>query len=87
MSDYIITVKPSAQKQLNSLPIEISSRMAPRIRALATDPRPDGCLKLKGKQNQWRMRVGDYRIIYSIDDVNFAIEILKVRHRREVYER
>jgi len=87
MSDYIITVKPSAQKKLNSLAIEISSRMATRIRALATDPRPDGCLKLKGKQNQWRMRVGDYRIIYSIDDVNFAIVILKVRHRREVYER
>ncbi|MBW4623695.1 MAG: type II toxin-antitoxin system RelE/ParE family toxin [Cyanosarcina radialis HA8281-LM2] len=51
------------------------------------DPRPPGCIKLKGKTDSWRVRVGDYRIIYSIDDTNLAIKILKVSHRREACDR
>lgn len=87
MSDYLLIVARSAQKELDSLPLEISSRICARIDALATDPRPFGCLKLKGEKNSWRIRVGDYRVIYSIDDDNGTIDISKVRHRREVYER
>lgn len=67
MSDYQVILQPSAQKQLKSLSMEIASRILPALRALATTARPPGCLKLKGKQNQWRIRIGDYRIIYSID--------------------
>ncbi|MFE1743765.1 type II toxin-antitoxin system RelE/ParE family toxin [Coleofasciculus sp. H7-2] len=87
MSDYQVTIQPSAQKQLNSLPAEIISRIEPRIIGLANDPRPDDCRKLKGRQNRWRIRVGDYRIIYSIDDETFTLYILTVAHRREVYDR
>lgn len=87
MSDYLIVVARSARKDLDSLPVEISSRIYPLIEALANDPRPDGCRKLKGEKNSWRIRVGDYRVIYSIDDDTQTIDISKVRHRREVYDR
>lgn len=87
MSDYQVIIQPSAQKDLKSLTAEINSRIIPKINALAIIPRPDGCLKLKGKSNRWRIRVGDYRVIYSIDDENFIIYVLKVAHRREAYDR
>lgn len=87
MSDYLITFARSARKDMESLPAEISSRINSRIEALANEPRPGGCLKLRGEENSWRIRVGDYRVIYSIDDANGIIDISKVRHRREVYER
>lgn len=84
MSDYLILVTRSAQKELDSLPVEISTRISARIDTLVSDPRPAGCIKLKGKQNQWRIRVGDYKVIYSIEDETFTIKILEVGHRREV---
>jgi len=87
MSDYQVILQPSSQKQLKSLSVEITSRILAAIRALATTPRPPGCLKLKGKENQWRIRVSDYRVIYSIDDENYTLYILTVDHRRSVYER
>lgn len=85
MSDYLIVFARSARKEFDSLPVEISSRIESRINALVTDPRPPGCLKLKGRENQWRIRIGDYRVIYSINDQTFAIKILEVGHRREIY--
>ncbi|MGB5961958.1 MAG: type II toxin-antitoxin system RelE/ParE family toxin [Coleofasciculaceae cyanobacterium] len=87
MSDYQVIIYTSAQKQLKSLPVEISTRIEPKIDALVNEPRPDGCRKLKGKNNRWRIRVGDYRIIYSIDDENLTLYILTVAHRREVYDK
>jgi mRNA interferase RelE/StbE len=87
VSDYLIVVARSAQKDLDSLPSEVSSRISSKIEALASVPRPDGCSKLKGEQNSWRIRVGDYRVIYSVDDNTRTIDISKVRHRREVYDR
>ncbi|MCC3410674.1 MULTISPECIES: type II toxin-antitoxin system RelE/ParE family toxin [unclassified Microcoleus] len=86
MSDYLVITARSAQKDLDALPVEISSRIYPQINALASVPRPPGCLKLKGKKNGWRIRVGDYRVIYTIDDDSRTIDISKVRHRREVYQ-
>lgn len=85
MSDYLIIITRVAQKQLDSLPVEIISRIEPKITALATVPRPDGCRKLKGYQNKWRIRVGDYRAIYTIDDEALTIKILKLAHRQEAY--
>lgn len=87
MSDYQVIIQPSAKKQLRSLSLEVISRIQEKIDALANEPRPDGCLKLKGRNSRWRIRVGDYRVIYSIDDAAFTIYILTVAHRREVYER
>lgn len=87
MSEYQVIIQQSAQKQLRLLPVEISSRIDLRLNALGNDPRPAGCIKLKGKENRWRIRVGDYRVIYSINDTTFTIFILKVSHLREVYQR
>ena len=52
---------------------------------LISNPRPPGVIKLRGAENEWRIRVGDYRIIYEIDDDKRLIAILRIRHRREVY--
>jgi mRNA interferase RelE/StbE len=87
MSDYQIIIKPSARKSLNTLPLEISTRINAKILSLASNPRPIGCLKLTGKDNNWRIRVGDYRVIYTIDDNSYIIDIKTVRHRREIYDR
>ncbi|MDB9510242.1 type II toxin-antitoxin system RelE/ParE family toxin [Kamptonema animale CS-326] len=87
MSDYLIVFARTAEKELDSLPLDISSRISPKIQALTNDPRPPGCVKLKGQENRWRIRIGDYRVIYNIDDENFTIKIVEVGHRREIYER
>lgn len=60
MSEYIVTFRRSAQKELEALPEEVISRVSSEIGDLANEPRPDGCKKLKGKQNSWRIRVRDY---------------------------
>jgi mRNA interferase RelE/StbE len=56
-----------------------------RIKALAGDPRPNGCEKLAGASNAWRVRQGDYRILYTVDDETRVVDIFKIGHRREVY--
>lgn len=86
MSDYQIIVTRSAQKELKSLSPEISSRIKSKIDTLVNNPRLSGCRKLKGRLNRWRIRVGNYRVIYSIDDKNLVIKILEIGHRREIYE-
>ena len=62
-------------------------RIIPQIRALAENPRPSGCRKLAGSKNDWRIRVGDHRVLYEIDEKVKAVRIMRVRHRREVYRR
>ena len=86
MFNYKINLKKTAQKQLKSLPEEIRNRLNAKIDNLAIDPCPLGCKKLKGNDNLWRIRVADYRIIYSIYDQKLIIYIFKVGHRREIYD-
>jgi mRNA interferase RelE/StbE len=86
MSKYQIIIQSVAQKQLKSLSNDLLIRIENKLNNLVNDPRPDGCKKLKGRKNQWRIRVGDYRIIYVIDDMNLQIKILEVGHRREIYD-
>jgi mRNA interferase RelE/StbE len=62
-------------------------RIIPHINALAENPRPSSCLKLTGSKNDWRIRIGDYRVLYEIDEKTKAVRIMRVRHRREVYRR
>jgi mRNA interferase RelE/StbE len=62
-------------------------RIIPHIKALAENPRPSSCLKLTGSKNDWRIRIGDYRVLYEIDEKTKAVRIMRVRHRREVYRR
>jgi mRNA interferase RelE/StbE len=60
-------------------------RIVARLEQLAASPRPPGCKKLKSGDNQWRVRVGDYRIVYEIDDTAKTVDVTRIAHRREVY--
>ncbi|MEM9216003.1 MAG: type II toxin-antitoxin system RelE/ParE family toxin [Cyanobacteria bacterium P01_F01_bin.150] len=83
---YTLLVSKSVQKQISQLPKSVKSRAIEKIKNLASDPRPSGCIKLKGHDNQYRVRVGDYRIRYDIDDKALSIKILQCKHRRDVYK-
>ncbi len=82
---YQVVVERSAEKDLKRLSPETRSRVATALRALATNPRPTGSRKLVGTKHDWRVRVGDYRIIYEIADVIRVVRVQRIRHRREVY--
>jgi mRNA interferase RelE/StbE len=86
VSEYRVALKSSAEKEFFRLQDEISARILPRIKALAIDPRPHGSIKLKGGKDAWRIRVGDYRVIYIVDDEMRKVEVTRIAHRREVYE-
>jgi mRNA interferase RelE/StbE len=83
---YALEIKQSAQKELDAVDDALFSRMDRKILALADNPRPSGCRKLRGYKNQWRIRVGDWRVVYSIDDAAKLVSVTRVAHRREVYE-
>ncbi len=82
---YRVFLERAAEKDLNRLSSEIHARVITAIRGLAGDPRPPGCRKLSGGKNDWRIRVGDYRVVYEIADEIRIVRVNRVRHRREVY--
>jgi mRNA interferase RelE/StbE len=77
----------SAAKELRKLSDQLIARIAPRLENLAFNPRPPGCKKLPGGNREWRIRIGDYRVVYTVDDAKLLVEVTRVRHRSEVYER
>ena len=85
MASFRVEVKPSAREELTGLPDKLIARILPRLENLASNPRPSGCKKLKGGDNEWRIRVGDYRVVYTIDDAKLLVEVTRIRHRSEVY--
>lgn len=85
---YEITFKKKASKELAQLSSVILSKVVSSIDNLASDPRPSGSKKLKGSdEDMWRIRVGDYRVIYVIDDEIRIVNIRKVGHRKDVYRK
>ncbi len=80
-----ILLERNAEKDLDRLPSNFGSRVIAAIRQLADNPRPAGCRKLIGGANDWRIRVGPYRIVYGISDREKIVRVNRVRHRREVY--
>ena len=84
MASYRVLIKSSAVKELESLPAKDRSRVAAKIHGLGADPRPPGAEKLSGHE-KYRLRQGDYRILYSIDDADATEVYVKGGHRREVY--
>jgi mRNA interferase RelE/StbE len=70
---------------LESLDASLVKRIFPKIAALSMQPRPSGCLKLTDEENLWRIRAGDYRVVYEIDDDSEIVKIVHVRHRSKVY--
>lgn len=82
---YRVVVERSAEKDLRRLPLDVRFRVANALRSLANDPRPIGSRKLAGTRHDWRIRVGDYRVIYEIADSIRVVRVYRIRHRREVY--
>ncbi len=85
-NSYRVALAASAEKELDALPSKVIARILPRLESLASSPRPPGCKKLKGGDNEWRIRVGDYRVVYEIDDTGKTVDVTRIAHRREVYE-
>jgi mRNA interferase RelE/StbE len=85
VSGYQLTFARSARKELETLPASMVARVFSRIEALVDNPRPVGSRKLQGEKNLWRIRVGEYRVIYSVDDRRRLVDITAVRHRSEAY--
>jgi len=86
VNSYAVEVKPSTRKELEALPDHVLSRVVRKLEALGDSPRPAGCRKLKGHKDQWRIRVGDWRVVYIIDDAAKLVSVTRIAHRREVYE-
>ncbi|HEX4810040.1 MAG TPA: type II toxin-antitoxin system RelE/ParE family toxin [Bryobacteraceae bacterium] len=86
MNSYSVEIKPPARKELEALPDRVLARVVRKLESLAQTPRPPGCKKLKGYKDQWRVRVGEWRVVYLIDDVAKLVSITRIAHRREVYE-
>lgn len=86
MKTYKILILPKAEKQLAQLPRKEADKIAQKINALATIPTPQGSKKLVGYDGLYRVRQGDYRIIYEIKDHQLIITVIKIGHRKDVYE-
>ena len=84
MASYRLLIKPSAAKELRALPANDRKRVVTKIEGLASDPRPPGTEKLSGAE-KYRLRQGDYRVLYSVDDSRKILVIVKIGHRRDVY--
>ncbi|HLD22872.1 MAG TPA: type II toxin-antitoxin system RelE/ParE family toxin [Sulfuricurvum sp.] len=84
MASYKIEIKKSAAKEIENLPSIVLKRVVSHIQELGSNPRPIGCKKLSGDE-KYRLRVGDYRILYEIEDAIVTVYVVKVAHRKEVY--
>jgi mRNA interferase RelE/StbE len=84
MAKYEISIKKSAVKELEDIPKKVLQKIIKKINTLSSDPRPQGSQKLSHRE-QYRVRQGDYRIIYSVLDDDLTVHIIKVGHRREMY--
>jgi mRNA interferase RelE/StbE len=84
---YKVVVFPKAQRQIAALPVNIQKRVHELIKSLKDDPRPPGTKKLRGDVNLYRQRIGDYRLIYSVEGRFLVICVLAAGHRKDVYKR
>ncbi len=82
---YEILLERRAEKDLRKLSSELFQRIIAKIQSLSENPKPQGSRKITGSKNDWRIRIGDYRAIYEIDEHEKRVRIMRVRHRREAY--
>jgi len=83
---YQVILEAAARRQIKKLPQPVQKSLLDRITTLGTEPRPAGCKKLKGKKNEYRIRSGNYRVIYSIEDKALVVRVIKASHRRDAYD-
>ena len=84
---YSITLAPSAARQLRKFDPDVRRRIQAALELLAVEPRPPAAIRLVGGSGEWRVRTGDYRIVYEIKDGQLLILVLPIVHRREIYDR
>lgn len=84
-SAYEVVISPAASRQIRKLDPGTRARLVARMEALGAAPRPPGCVALQGAQGLLRVRVGDWRVVYRVDDQRLVVLIVRVGHRREVY--
>ena len=85
---YTVHLEHRAERELRRLPQDVVKRIDAMFRRLANNPRPNGVVKLSGRTGSgWRVRVGEYRILYRIDDDSRGVEVYRIKHRREAYRR
>jgi mRNA interferase RelE/StbE len=82
---YEVLLERSVERALKRLAQSDFTRILVTLKGLSSNPRPPGCKKLVGGERDWRVRVGDYRVLYEIDDAEKAVRILNVKHRRDAY--
>jgi len=83
---YSVTITNRAERDIKRLDRSVKNRIVTAILTLADDPRPTGCVKLRTEEGVWRIRVGDWRVGYTIDDDAYEITVIRVGHRREFYD-
>jgi mRNA interferase RelE/StbE len=83
---YAVRYSRAAERQFDDLPQTARQRIAPAIDALAEQPRPPGVVKMKGGEDRWRIRVGDYRVVYEIRDEVLLVLVVRIGRRKDVYE-
>jgi mRNA interferase RelE/StbE len=86
MADHTITFARSARKELENLSAAAADRILHKIETLAVNPHQPGTIKFQRNKNLWRLRVGDYRVVYSINDFPRSVDVVVIRHRRDVYQ-
>lgn len=86
MNQYAIVFARSARKELERLPERLGLRVLAKIEKLGMAPRSKGSRKIEGAENLWRIRVGEYRVVYAVDDRAKTIDIVAVRHRKDAYQ-
>ena len=84
---YELIIKPTAERSLDRLSQTIRRCIVDALEELRSEPRPAGCLKMAGDENAWRIRVGDYRIVYEIHDGRLLVLVVRVGHRKDVYRK
>lgn len=87
MPTYRVEIRSSARKELAALPRDVLRRVDAAILGLAEHPRPAGCKALQGSEGLLRIRVGDYRVVYRVEDDVLVVLLVKIGHRREIYRR
>ena len=87
MARYAVEFLPAAARELARLPLLAQRRIVTAAEQLADDPRPRGVVKLAGDENLWRIRVGQYRIVYEIHDGRLSVLIVRIGHRKDVYRK
>ena len=84
---YQVELAPAAVRQIKKLPRDVQQLVVQQLEELALNPRPNGVVKLEGAESLYRVRLGDYRIVYQIQDEVLLVTVVKVAHRREVYRK